>query len=587
VAGRRGVVCILALGATLSAALDGASLPRTKLDRALQLVHGGSVQVIVRAKSGRRTTVRDRLRLQAGGVVSDHALVDGVTVKLSASALSAFDSDDDVTSVSLDAPMVGTAATVAAQGKPASSLLATLGLPLDVSGRRVGVAVVDSGIDPSEDIGPRAFFDFTAAAGVHPYDDYGHGTHVSGLIASRGLLSQTAAGARYPGVAPKASLISLKVLDANGVAFTSTVLEAIEFAVVNRRALGIDVLNISLGHPILEPAASDPLVQAVEAACRAGIVVVVAAGNVGRTLDAGLPGYAGILSPGNARSAITVGAVDTQDTASRRDDAVASYSSRGPTWYDARAKPDLVAPGNNLVSDAAAGSTLALTRRDLLVTPNGSQAQFLRLSGTSQATAVASGVVALVIEAMRDAGVPVTPALVKTILSYTAIPLRGYDGLTQGHGEVNAAGAIALARALAGVRLPAPLTVIAGDAWTWSQHSRFARALVHGNGTDLPPWAQTIVWGTSHDGDTIVWGTNARHDGDTIVGDTIVWGTTSDGDTIVWGTTTDGDTIVWGTGSDGDTIVWGTTVDGHTTVWGTASERSGPAPPFPLLRGRR
>src|SRR5262249_15429007 len=149
---------------------------------------------------------------------------------------------------------------------------------------------------------PITFYDFTPAAGHHPYDDYGHGTHVSGLIASRGTLSHTVAGALYQGMAPKARLIGLKVLDAHGVAMTSTVIDAIEFATRYRKALGVDVINLSLGHPILEPAKTDPLVRAVEAATQAGIVVVVAAGNVGRSLKTGAVGYAGILSPGNAES---------------------------------------------------------------------------------------------------------------------------------------------------------------------------------------------------------------------------------------------------------------------------------------------
>ena len=477
--------------------------------------------------------------------------------------------------------MVGTT-TTAVRGEPAASLLATLGLPLDV--RAVASASRSSTPEsiPSDDIRPRAFFDFTPAAGVQPYDDYGHGTHVSGLIASRGLLSQTSAGARYPGIAPKVSLIGLKV-------HRRERRRAHEHGARGDRVRGREPPRARHRRPqhLARPSDSS---QASIGSARAGRGSRIARGHHRRrrrgqrrtTLDGGLPGYAGILSPGNARSAITVGAVDAQDTASRRDDAVASYSSRGPTWYDARPKPDLVAPGHNLVSDAAAGSTLVFARPDLLVTANGSHAQFLRLSGTSQATAVTTGISALVIEAMRGAGVPVSPALVKAILSYTAIPLPGYDGLTQGHGEVNAAGAIALARALGGGRPSAPVTVIAGDAWRWSQHRRFPRALVHGNGTDPPAWSQTIVWGTSHDGDTIVWGTNAGHDGDTIV-----WGTTGDGDTIVWGTTTDGDTIVWGTIADGDTIVWGTTINGNMIVWGTASGRGGPAPPSPLLRGPR
>ena len=116
-----------------------------------------------------------------------------------------------------------------------------------------------------------AFYDFTGGGvrKVAPSDAYGHGTHVAGLI-----------GSRFVGVAPNVRLIGLKVLDAKGQGRTSDVLRAIQFAIDNKDALGIRVLNLSLGHPVYEPAATDPLVQAVESAVRAGLVVV----DVGREL---------------------------------------------------------------------------------------------------------------------------------------------------------------------------------------------------------------------------------------------------------------------------------------------------------------
>ena len=160
---------------------------------------------------------------------------------------------------------------------------------------------------------------------------------------------------QYQGVAPGVRLVVFKVLDGTGQGRTSDVVRAIEFIAANRRLLGVDVINLSLGHPIFEPAATDPLVQAIEKASRAGLVVVAAAGNFGLNPTTGQPGYAGITSPGNAPSAITVGALQTQGTVTRSDDRVAPFSSRGPTWYDAYAKPDVVAPGDRLVSDAAPG----------------------------------------------------------------------------------------------------------------------------------------------------------------------------------------------------------------------------------------
>ena len=119
------------------------------------------------------------------------------------------------------------------------------------------------------------------------------------------------------------------MLDGNGAGYTSDVIKAVEFAVANRTSLGIHVINLSLGHPIYEPAANDPLVLAVEAAVRAGIVVVVVGRQQRLRTDTGAIGYAGITSPGNAPSAITVGAVEHARTPRRPyDDTVAPTTAR-------------------------------------------------------------------------------------------------------------------------------------------------------------------------------------------------------------------------------------------------------------------
>ncbi len=244
---------------------------------------------------------------------------------------------------------------------------------------------------------------------------------MAGLIAANGDLSK-----QFRGVAPKARLIALKVLDHNGAGSTSDVISAVEFATENKDRLGIDIINLSLGHPILESASTDPLVQAVEAAVRSGIVVVASAGNYGLSPDTGEPGYAGIVSPGDAPSAITVGAAKTFDTWIRSDDRIAPYSSRGPAWYDAIAKPDLVAPGHGLVSVAATSSTLYINNPSLHVGDS-----YLRLSGTSMATAVVSGSAALVLEANRVAfpNAALSPNAVKAILQFTAFRVHDDAGL--------------------------------------------------------------------------------------------------------------------------------------------------------------
>jgi serine protease AprX len=179
-----------------------------------------------------------------------------------------------------------------------------------LTGSGVGVAVIDSGIDVSRDLStlglvPRVVYseDFTGGNGS---DEYGHGTHVAGIIGAKGASSDCLNCTRsFKGVAPDASLINFRVLDGNGQGSDSEVIAAINRAVSFRHRFNIRVINLSLGRPIYETYALDPLCEAVEAAWRAGIVVVAAAGNDGRDNSAGTNGYGTIESPGNDPYVIT------------------------------------------------------------------------------------------------------------------------------------------------------------------------------------------------------------------------------------------------------------------------------------------
>jgi len=183
--------------------------------------------------------------------------------------------------------------------------------------------------------------DFTGAAALRGRDENGHGTHIAGTIRD---------------IAPNAHFLSLKAMGADGSGQTSDVIEAIDWAIDNRRAWNIRVINVSLGHPVMESEKDDPLCQAVQRATDAGILVTVAAGNVGKLAD-GTPVVGGISSPGNSSAALTVGALNTKQTAARSDDVMATYSSRGPTVIDGFVKPELAAPGNRILASVPKDSS--------------------------------------------------------------------------------------------------------------------------------------------------------------------------------------------------------------------------------------
>jgi serine protease AprX len=587
-----------------------------KLDRALreamQRDATSPQRVIITVKPGMRPLLRTALKKHGDQVLVEHPSIDALTAEVHGEDVAALANDPAVRSVSLDAKVTPTGKADRAPSSRAlkyySGLRTQLGLSgSTLSGADIGVAIIDSGIAPVADLASRikAFVDFTKTNTPVPtgaYDDYGHGTHVAGLIGGSGFRS----GFAYMGVAPAVHFVGLKVLDAQGEGRASNVIAALDWAVANADRFDIDVINLSLGHPIYESATTDPLVLAVERAVRSGLVVVVAAGNYGQNPGTGEVGYAGITSPGNAPSAITVGSARTFATIERTDDRIANFSSRGPTWYDAFAKPDMVAPGDGIVSDCTADQTLAKLIPKMKV-PGHNRACFIPLSGTSISAAIASGAVAIVLQQVNDAnpdGPGLTPNAVKAILQYTAIPVARsngdlYDGLSQGTGGINLDGATAVAK-LIDTSMPVnaqwlssplePVSTLGGAEYAWAQNIVWGGNRVTSVDvlyTNSLAWGDNIVWGTAFDGDNIVWGT-------AFDGDNIVWGTASDwGDNIVWGTglltSADGDNIVWGTVSDGDNIVWGT-IAGDNIVWGTIAGDnivSGTSAGHNIVRGTR
>jgi len=452
------------------------------------------------------------------------------------------------------------------------------------TGAGVGIAVIDSGISSFHDdltstsstLFPygnqrvKKFVDFVNGRAL-PYDDNGHGTHVSGIIAGNGYDSN----GEKAGIAPKATLVSLKVLDAEGKGTISNIIAALNWVAANGAAYNIKVVNMSVGAGVYESYWTDPLTLAAKAVTDKGITVVAAAGNLGKNHDGNLQ-YGGITAPGNAPWVLTVGASSTKGTLTRSDDEMADYSSAGPTAFDFAAKPDLVAPGTGTVSLAAPGSTFYATKAAYLITGKlglGSK-PYLALSGTSMAAPVVSGTVALMLQANPN----LTPNLIKAILQYTAQEYSGYKALREGAGFLNTLGAVELARfyatAAPGARMP--MQRIWSRKIIWGNHE-----LRHGViKPSANAWGTTVVWGSAKTGgatgQNIVWGVTAADELNIVWGVNdlmnIVWGVHYDDLNILWGTAFDDFNIVWGTDCGGDdcaNIMWGTT-DEFNIVWGVA-----------------
>ncbi len=385
---------------------------------------GERVRIIVQPPAGAGTSaLRGRLR----GIVR-REMQGAVALEVSRAELDLLKRDSAFGHISADAPVAADMATANKVTRASSVWQGTsslLGSTPGYTGAGIGVAVVDSGIAPHTAVADRviARVNFVTWEAPSSTDPYGHGTHVAGIIAGSTTAAKYVTPAYAGGSAPAVRLIDIRVLGSNGMGYTSDVIAGIDWAVSNRTRHGIRVINLSLGHAVSEPSATDPLCRAVARAVEAGIVVVASAGNYGLT-STGAPVLGGITSPGNSPYAITVGAIDTAGTVDRGDDKVAPFSSRGPTAFDMAVKPDVVAPGTRLVSLEAQGSYLAARYPNWHIAGNGRNAYF-RLSGSSMATAAVSGGVALLLDAEN-----LSPAQVKIALQMgaTFVPDGGLVG---------------------------------------------------------------------------------------------------------------------------------------------------------------
>ena len=441
----------LALGGTAWADQGAAPVDQSVLTE-LDAANGATVPVIVYASPGHL----DELTAEIDPATMDDslALIGAVSADVTSSSLETLEALPYVDYIAADVPTFGTDYSDSLDVTNAAIGLGNVVSPQlgGPDGHGVGVAVLDSGSADVADLDGAdgrsrvvAWVDFVNNR-RHMYDDGGHGTYVDGLIAGNGALSLPLdqggkATVQYRGVAPAADIVSLKVLDSHGQGRASSLIAAIAWSICHRHQYDIRVMNISVEGDVTSPAAYDPLDRAVDAAWKAGIVVVCAAGNEGDF------GQGGILSPGNDPYAITVGAADTQQTAATSDDQVCDYSSVGPTLYDEFAKPDLVAPGNHLVSLRAPGSWIDATYPQTQVAvstyipgaPSWLPAHYAVMSGTSASAPVVAGAAALMIQ--QDP--TLSPGDVKLRLMDSAEPLSGASDYAQGAGELNVAAALA------------------------------------------------------------------------------------------------------------------------------------------------
>lgn len=434
----------------------------------------------------------------------------------------------------------------------------------------IGVAVIDSGINGSGDdlmntlTQSRVFYhqDFTGASeknskGTLVYDTYGHGTHVAGIIAGDG----TDSNRLWTGIAYGVNLIDLRVLDGAGTGSDSQVIAAIQRAIALKSTYNIRIINMSLGRPVYGSYATDPVCQAVEQAWKAGIVVVVAAGNYGRVSVNGSNGYGTVTVPGNDPYVITVGAMKTMNTATRTDDQIASYSSKGPTTYDHVVKPDILAPGNLIKSVTDPYSTLYNLLPTNRIKGSRSSYDYFVLSGTSMATPVVSGAAAVLLQQNPN----LTPDQVKARLmktAYKTFPASSvatdpvthqtytsfYDLFTVGAGYLDLAAAVTdtdIAPANVGSAL-SPTAVY--------DSSTSKVSLAYGNAS-IP--ATSVVWG----GSSVVWGASAVWGNNVDSANSVVWGASS----AVWASSNmSGFSVVWGAAGSGTTatsVVWGATAE--------------------------
>jgi serine protease AprX len=397
------------------------------------------VDVIVRELPG--TGNQPERAVEAfGGTVGRHlGIIDAFTASVPGDRLDSLRATPGISDVTEDAGLELSSKEVEDQVAQAGSLYtisnqvtgASAMWDAGYTGQGIDVAVIDSGVVPVKGLddpgkvvyGPDLTLETNGSA--KQKDTYGHGTHMSGIIAGRDPEAKgnkkSGDASNFVGMAPDARIVSVKVADAKGQTDVSQAIAAIDWVVQNRNknGLNIRVLNMSFGTDGVQDYVLDPLAFAAEQAWHKGIVVVVAVGNEGF-------GTGKVNNPAYDPYLIAVGSNTANGTATTADDVVSSFSNDG----DGTRNPDVVAPGDQVVSLRSSGSYLDKTYPQARIGD-----RLFRGSGTSQAAAVVSGAAALLVQQRPTA----TPDQIKALLMGTANAIPNATAAQQGSGLVDLA----------------------------------------------------------------------------------------------------------------------------------------------------
>jgi serine protease AprX len=395
------------------------------------------VSVIVRELAGAGNGPERAVAAVGGSVTRQLDVIGGFSAKVPSDRVDALRSVPGVQSVTQDAGLALQSTDVADQAAQPGSLY-TIANQLTgasslwdkgVTGKGVDIALVDSGTVPVDGLkgkvinGPDLTLESNGPA--KNLDTYGHGTNMAGIIAGRDDATTNPSGdsSDFVGMAPDSRIVSIKVADAKGQTDVSQAIAAIDWAVENKNANGMNirVMNMSFGTDGVQSYLLDPLAYAAEQAWHKGIVVVVSVGNSG----------SGVLNnPAYDPYLLAVGSDSTNGTATTADDAVSSFSNSG----DGTRNPDVLAPGDHVVSLRDPGSYLDSQYPAARIGD-----RLFRGSGTSQAAAVVSGAAALLISQRPE----LTPDQVKALLTGSARSIPGASAAAQGHGLIDLAAASA------------------------------------------------------------------------------------------------------------------------------------------------